>query len=113
MSIEKTPSELVKDEKLEHCLENILQKTTIGFLVSVIPAVAFLGRRVPVASRLSRFGLGTGTGVGTGIGCTAIGFGTGIGFGIGWTECRLLMEKNIHFRKKFVAHVEVPTTTQK
>ncbi|KAG2386642.1 hypothetical protein C9374_002386 [Naegleria lovaniensis] len=85
-SQDKVPSELLKDEKLEHCLENILQKTTIGFVASVIPAFVLLrGRR-----------------------SAALGFGAGIGFGMGWTECRLLMEKNIHFNKKFIAQVEVP-----
>jgi len=64
MSTDKAPSELLKDEKFEHCLENILRKTTIGLLFSVVPAFVLLrGRR-----------------------SAAVGFGGGVGFGIGWSE---------------------------
>jgi hypothetical protein len=36
---EQRPSELQKEEKLEHCLENGLRKTTIGLLASTLPAL--------------------------------------------------------------------------
>jgi hypothetical protein len=37
--------------------------------------------------------------------------GTGIGFGMGYTECRLLYEKNISFQKKYIATV-IPRSSE-
>ncbi len=40
-------------------------------------------------------------------------FGAGIGFGMGYTECRLLYEKNISFQKKYIATIQVNNEDQK
>jgi uncharacterized membrane protein len=91
-NIRKVPSELQKDEKFEHCVETTLRKTTIGLLTSVIPALLVRGNMTRVA---------------------VLAFGAGIGFGMGYTECRLLYEKNISFQKKYIATIQVNNEDQK
>ncbi len=119
-----------KDEKIEHCVELTLRKTTIGLLSSIIPAVlirmSFLTDStlkfdrmtcdnvclclypgpLVLTSSLPFFFWSSCTGNNYGR-VAALALGTGIGFGMGYTECRLLYEKNISFQKKYIATIQV------
>ncbi|KAL0481742.1 MICOS complex subunit Mic10 [Acrasis kona] len=83
MSTPTTPSELQKEEKLEHCLEGALRKTSYGLAFSVLPALLL------TSSRSLRFGI--------------LGLGTGIGIGMSYTECRFSFEKNVYLQRRHVA----------
>ena len=75
-----------RDEKWDHSIENILRKTSIGFVSGLLPSLLFT--RSPAA----RLGM--------------VLFTTGVGMGIGYGEARYLFDHDIMFDQRHVISVQ-------
>eukprot|EP01080_Neovahlkampfia_damariscottae_P003798 gene3798-6959_t len=83
----KQKNQLFEGEKIEHCLENAIRKTSLGAIFSIPIAFVFARRLGP------RIGL--------------VCFGAGFGGGMSYSECRFLYDKNYKYDTKIVAEVEL------
>eukprot|EP00761_Pharyngomonas_kirbyi_P011444 gb/GECH01011469.1/.p1 GENE.gb/GECH01011469.1/~~gb/GECH01011469.1/.p1 ORF type:complete len:105 (+),score=17.19 gb/GECH01011469.1/:1-315(+) len=73
-------------EKYDHCLENTLRKTSLGFLYAFVPSLVLTRNFIPRVAVCA--------------------FGGGMGFGMAYSECRYLFEKGTSFQRRVVADVK-------
>jgi hypothetical protein len=78
-------------EKWDHSIENLLRKTSLGFMIGVVPSL--IVARKPI----TRF--------------VTVMFCTGFGAGMGYSEARYLFESNVCFDRRHVVSLDWITST--
>ncbi|EAN92198.1 hypothetical protein, conserved [Trypanosoma cruzi] len=77
------------EEKWDHCMENFIRKTTLGFACGVLPALLISRSLVARASIVL--------------------FCAGVGSGIAYGEARYLFDHNVLFDRRHLVQIELFT----
>lgn len=75
-------------EKWDHCIENMVRKSTLGLAIGVLPALVF------ARTAIARFGL--------------VFFSVGIGSGIAYREARYLFDHDVVFDNRYLVQLQSP-----